>query len=89
MSARDQIMLKINNYFDNIDAALDIKDYSTAQIYMAKLSKYFHIFDDELSDYYNYLVDALDGVGSPVELIEDDYYEPTELDEWHDFDQDC
>ena len=84
---RVEIMSKIDLYFDCVDDAIDVRDYSTAQIYMAKLSKYFHIFDDELSDYYNYLVDTLDGKGKKVELLEDDYYdEPAELEEWHDFD---
>tara|TARA_B110000503_G_C7004504_1_gene352963 strand:+ start:532 stop:810 length:279 start_codon:yes stop_codon:yes gene_type:complete len=92
MSTREQIMIKVNDYFDKVEEALKIKDYSSSQLYVAKLSKYFHIFDDELSDYYQYLVDTLDVLGYEIEILEEEpekYYEPSELDEWHDFDPDC
>ena len=80
-------MGKIDLYFDCVDEAIDDKNYVVAQLYMAKLSKYIHIFDDELSDYYSYLVDALDGVGSKIQVLEDEYYEPVEYaSEWLDFD---
>ena len=74
MSLRDEIMTKVETYFDQVDKCIDCKDYSGAQIYMAKLSKYFHIMDDELVDYYQYLGDALEGTGNPVEVLEEEYY---------------
>lgn len=74
MSLRDEILTKIDEYFDVVDAAIDEKDFQKAQLFMAKLSKYYHIFDDELSDYYNYLTDVLEGTGHPVEVMEEEYY---------------
>lgn len=74
MSLRDEILTKIDEYFDAVDAAIDEKDFQKAQLFMAKLSKYYHIFDDELSDYYNYLTDVLEGTGHPVEVMEEEYY---------------
>jgi len=74
MSLRDEINSKIDEYFDTVDAALDEKDFTKAQLYMAKLSKYFHIFDDELSDYYQYLSEALEGTGHPVEVLDEEHY---------------
>lgn len=74
MSLRDEILTKIDEYFDVVDAAIDEKDFQKAQLFMAKLSKYYHIFDDELSDYYNYLTDMLEGTGHPVEVMEEEYY---------------
>jgi len=74
MSMRDEIMTKVESYFDRVDSYMDCKDYTNAQIYMAKLSKYFHIMDDELSDYYQYLTDMLEGTGHPVEVLDEEFY---------------
>lgn len=73
MTLRDEIITKANHYFDIVDLALDDRDYPRAQLYLAKLSKYCHIFDDELLDYYIYLSEVLDLVGeAKVTFLEEE-----------------
>jgi hypothetical protein len=82
---KEQLNIKIQGYFDILEAALEVEDVEKAEIFIGKLSKYFHLFDDELTDYYQYAQDVVDSYWA-----EDSYYEePTELDEWLDFDPDC
>lgn len=82
---KEQLNIKIQGYFDILEAALEVEDVEKAEIFIGKLSKYFHLFDDELTDYYQYAQDVVDSY-----WVEESYYEePTELDEWLDFDPDC
>ena len=81
---KPQIESKVQGYFDALENALELGDVERAEIFIGKLSKYFHLFDDELTDYYQYAQDVIDSYWE-----EDSYYEPTELEEWLDFDPDC
>lgn len=81
---KPQIESKVQGYFDALENALQVGDVQRAEIFIGKLSKYFHLFDDELTDYYQYAQDVIDSYWE-----EDSYYEPTELEEWLDFDPDC
>jgi hypothetical protein len=81
---KPNIEVKVQGYFDALENALQVGDVERAEIFIGKLSKYFHLFDDELTDYYQYAQDVIDSYWE-----EDSYYEPSELDEWLDFDPDC
>lgn len=81
---KPQIEVKVQGYFDALENALQVGDVERAEIFIGKLSKYFHLFDDELTDYYQYAQDVIDSYWE-----EESYYEPSELDEWLDFDPDC
>lgn len=81
---KPELSIKIQGYFDILELALETGDVERAEIFIGKLSKYFHLFDDELKDYYQYAQDTLDSYWES-----DEYYEPSELDEWLDFDPDC
>ena len=81
----ERLLIKIKELFDILEQDLDIGDYMHADVIVARLSKYFHLFDDEHSDYYQYA----QGVIEEMLGMPEDYYEPTELDEWLDFDPDC
>ena len=45
---------KITELFDSLEASMSSEDYEHADVVIARLSKYFHIFDDEHVDYYQY-----------------------------------
>lgn len=45
---------KITELFDSLEASMSSEDYEHADVVLARLSKYFHIFDDEHTDYYQY-----------------------------------
>jgi len=45
---------KITELFDSLEASMSSGDYEHADVVLARLSKYFHIFDDEHTDYYQY-----------------------------------
>ncbi len=45
---------KITELFDSLEASMSSEDYEHADVVIARLSKYFHIFDDEHIDYYQY-----------------------------------
>lgn len=50
---------KIRDLFDMLEKDMDIGDYEHADIVLARLSKYFHLFDDEHTDYYQYVQDVV------------------------------
>lgn len=77
---------KINEFFDQLEAAMQHEKYERADIVLAQLSKYFHLFDDELTDYYQYAQSVTDIM---LGRAEEHFYEPSETDEWMDFDPDC
>jgi hypothetical protein len=82
---KPQIESKVQGYFDALENALQVGDVERAEIFIGKLSKYFHLFDDELTDYYQYAQDVIDSYWEEGSI----YDEPTELEEWLDFDPDC
>ena len=45
---------KITELFDSLEASMSSEDYEHADVVIARLSKYFHIFDDEHIDYFQY-----------------------------------
>jgi hypothetical protein len=83
--AKEQIDVKVQGLFDLLEVALEEENLENAEVYLGKLSKYFHLFDDELTDYYQYAQDVIDSYSS---YYEDDG-QPNEIQEWHDFDPDC
>jgi len=89
---------KIEELFDQLEMDIDILNYEHMEIVVARLSKYYAHFDDELTDYYQYACDLLeehnDGTkGTPFEDDEFETWEddgqPDEFQEWYDFDPDC
>ena len=83
--AKEEIDVKIQGLFDLLEVCLEEEKLANAEVYIGKLSKYFHLFDDELADYYQYAQDVIDSYWEEGSL----YDEPTELEEWLDFDPDC
>jgi len=53
---------KISELFDILQADMESGDYSHADVILARLSKYFHIFDDEHCDYYQWAKDEVETV---------------------------
>lgn len=82
--AKEEIDVKIQGLFDLLEVCLEEEKLANAEVYIGKLSKYFHLFDDELTDYYQYAQDVIDSYSD-----QEYYNEPSELQEWHDFDPDC
>ena len=82
---KEQLNIKVQGLFDLLEASLEEENLENAELYIGKLSKYFHLFDDELVDYYQYAQDVID---SYSRYYEDDG-QPSELEEWLDFDPDC
>ncbi len=64
---------KIKELFDLLEKSLEIGDWEHADVTVARLSKYFHLFDDEHSDYYQYAQDVVDEMLNGE--VEDDYYD--------------
>ena len=80
-------MTETTDLFKQLELSLEIEDYDKANIIFAKLSVYLGTFDDELLECYEYAQYLLD---LNVDKDEDLYYdEPSEYDEWLDFDSDC
>ena len=52
--------LKITQLFDQLEADMNTADYDHADVVLARLSKYFHLFDDEHTDYYQYCQNTVD-----------------------------
>ena len=50
---------KISELFDILEKSLEIGDWEHADVTVARLSKYFHLFDDEHTDYYQYVQDVV------------------------------
>jgi hypothetical protein len=49
-----RLLPKITQLFDILERDMDVGDYQAADVTIARLSKYFHLFDDEHVDYYQY-----------------------------------
>lgn len=70
---------KIQEYFEALESAAEEGNIDKVDLFLAKLSPYYHMFDDDQEDLYQVLSAAAD----------DEPYEPTEADEWYDYDPDC
>jgi len=63
---------KITELFDSLEASVSSNDWEHADVILARLSKYFHVFDDEHTDYYQYVQHEVE-VNLHGLDIEDDY----------------
>lgn len=66
---------KITDLFDSLESSIKLEEYEKAEITVSKLSKYFHLFDDEHSDYYQYAQDLVVSKLNGVDEDYDDYYD--------------
>lgn len=66
---------KITDLFDSLESSINREEYEKAEITVSKLSKYFHLFDDEHTDYYQYAQDLVVSKLSGVDEDYDDYYD--------------
>ena len=69
----ERLLPKIRDLFDILEQNMDIGDYEHADVVLARLSKYFHLLDDEHTDYYQYCQDVCDEMLNGQ--VEDDYYD--------------
>jgi hypothetical protein len=80
---------KVQELFDILENDMEVQDYEHAEIILARLSRYFHLFDDEHIDYYQYAQETVEYNS----IDDEDWYESelevTEFEEWYDFDPDC
>jgi len=87
MIKQDDARSKIEEHFIVLEAAVDVGDFEWMQTGMARLSKYYSFFtEEEISKFEEY--ELIIETGSLSEEY-DNYYEPTEYDEWQDYDSDC
>ena len=66
---------KITDLFDSLESSINLEEYEKAEITVSKLSKYFHLFDDEHTDYYQYAQDLVVSKLNGVDEDYDDYYD--------------
>jgi len=66
---------KITDLFDSLESSSRLEEYEKAEITVSKLSKYFHLFDDEHTDYYQYAQDLVVSKLNGVDEDYDDYYD--------------
>ena len=66
---------KISELFDSLESSIKLEEYEKAEITVSKLSKYFHLFDDEHVDYYQYAQDLIVSKLNGVDEDYDDYYD--------------
>ena len=66
---------KITDLFDSLESSIKLEEYEKAEITVSKLSKYFHLFDDEHTDYYQYAQDLVVSKLNGVDEDYDDYYD--------------
>lgn len=69
-------VITLEEYIDNQEEAEDL---------IERIQKHWQYMDDEEKDYTVYARNVIYGEIDP----EDSIPEPSELDEWHDFDPDC
>ena len=55
----ERLAPKIQDLFDILEKDMDVGDFEHADVTLARLSKYFHLFDDEHADYYQYVQDVV------------------------------
>jgi len=70
-----RLLPKITQLFDILERDMDVGDYQAADVTLARLSKYFHLFDDEHADYYQYaqnvVEEVLHGSGEVPDYFDD------------------
>jgi len=71
---------KITELFDSLEASVSSNDWEHADVILAKLSKYFHIFDDEHTDYFQYVQHEVESKLHGINL--DDDYDDELLFDW-------
>lgn len=71
---KQQVDVKVQGLFDLLEVALGEENIENAELYLGKLSKYFHLFDDELKEYYQYAEEVIDLYSDYDEEIDDLYY---------------
>ena len=80
-----RLLPKITQLFDILERDMDVGDYQAADVTLARLSKYFHLFDDEHADYYQYaknvVEEVLHGSGEVPDYF-DDYDGDSYLMDW-------
>jgi hypothetical protein len=72
----ERLAPKISELFDILQSDMEVGDYGHADVILARLSKYFHLFDDEHIDYYQYCQNEIEivlGNESDWYSDEDDY----------------
>ena len=57
-----RLLPKITQLFDILERDMDVGDYQAADVTLARLSKYFHLFDDEHADFYQYAQNVVEEV---------------------------
>lgn len=72
---------KVEEYFEQLVAAVESDDYEKADIYLARLSVYGDCLTPEQEDYYQFAHDLVSYQGG--------FKEPTEYDEWNSYDEYC
>ena len=55
----ERLKPKITELFDILENDMEVEDWDHADVIIARLSKYFHLFDDEHADYYQYVQDVV------------------------------
>jgi hypothetical protein len=55
-----RLLPKITELFDILENDMEVEDWDHADVILARLSKYFHLFDDEHVDYYQYAQHVVD-----------------------------
>lgn len=83
ISESRQTQLKVEEYFDLLQYALDCEDYSLAEVYVSRLSAFSHMFNQDQEDFYEWSERFLEAAGK------EEFYEPSEADEWYSYDPDC
>ena len=78
-----KIEAKLEEYFDGLTRALAEEDTLTVQLYLSRLSPYVEYFNQDQADTY-YEADNCVEYFNSGRMIE-----PSELDEWQDFDPEC
>jgi hypothetical protein len=89
MSLSPRVEVKVGPLFDILEGAMAEGNIDLAKTMINRISIYFHLLDDEHVDYYQACQHAIEDDTVHYFLKEDDYNEPTEYDEWQDFDQGC
>ena len=63
---------KITELFDILEVDMNSGDYEHADVIISRLSKYFHLFDDEHADYYQYAQTTVEDVLGHYDEYDDD-----------------
>lgn len=81
----ERLAPKISELFDILESDMEIGDYEHADVILARLSKYFHLFDDEHADYYQYCQNEVEVILGDT----DDWYDDDGDEYLFDFDGDA